>query len=121
MNAGKPGATGIVRIINAASYSWRGLRAAWKNEAAFRQESVLAVLLVPVAVYFAGTGMELALLIGSLLLVLVVELLNSAIEAVVDRIGPEFHPLAGQAKDMGSAAVLLALLMAFIIWLAVLC
>lgn len=121
MKTGKPGATGIVRIINAAGYSWRGLSAAWKNEAAFRQEVMLTALLAPVAVYFAGSGVELALLLGSLLLVLVVELLNSAIEAVVDRIGPEIHPLAGQAKDMGSAAVLLAMLTAFIIWLAVFC
>ncbi|HIJ82801.1 MAG TPA: diacylglycerol kinase, partial [Magnetococcales bacterium] len=93
-----------------------GLRAAWKNEAAFRQELLLALILLPVAIWLGEGGVERALLTGSLFLVLVVEVLNSGLEAVVDRIGPEHHPLAGRAKDMGSAAVFLALLNVVLVW-----
>ena len=93
------------RLVNATGYSWAGLRAAWRNEEAFRQEAVLAVVLAPAAFVLGRTGLQQALLLGVLMLVLVVELLNSAIEAVVDRIGHDRHPLSGQAKDMGSAAV----------------
>ncbi len=112
----KPGATGLTRIINAAGYSWLGLKAAFKYEAAFRQELVLCVALVPVGLWLGDTGVERALLIGSLLLVLIVELVNSAIEAVVDRFGGEHHELSGRAKDIGSAAVFIALLNVFVVW-----
>jgi diacylglycerol kinase (ATP) len=117
---GKTGATGLTRIINAAGYSWKGIRTAYTSEAAFRQELWCCIALVPAALYFAKSLPEQLLLIASLLLVLVVELLNSAIEAVVDRIGPEHHALSGTAKDMGSAAVLFAIVLAVLVWIAVL-
>ncbi|MEE4184177.1 MAG: diacylglycerol kinase [Gammaproteobacteria bacterium] len=113
---GKSGATGLRRIWNAFFYSLNGLTAAWKFESAFRQECVLAVILIPVALWLAETPLEVALLTGSLIIVIVTELLNSAIEAVVDRVGSAPHALSGQAKDMGSAAVLLALLLVVIVW-----
>ncbi len=112
----KPGRTGIARILYATGYSWKGLRAAFRKEAAFRQELALAVLLTPAALWLGTTAIERALLLGSLLLVLIVEVLNSALEAVVDRFGDEWHKLSGRAKDMGSAAVFLALLNVFVIW-----
>ncbi len=117
----KTGATGITRIINAAGYSWLGFKAAYKNEAAFRQELWLAIILTPVALYLGGTSLEKAILICSLLFVLVVELLNSAIESVVDRIGNEHHELSGRAKDMGSSAVFIAITITVILWCAILC
>jgi diacylglycerol kinase (ATP) len=116
----KPGKTGIARIIAASGYSWQGFCAAYRHEAAFRQELWLAVLLTPVALLLGDNGIEYALLIGSLLLVLMVELLNSAVEAVVDRVGHEQHKLAGRAKDIGSAAVFVALVNVAAIWLFVL-
>ena len=97
----------------------RGLRSAWQREAAFRQECVLAAVLVPAAFVVGETLVQTALLIATLALVLVVELLNSALEAVVDRIGRERHPLAGQAKDMGSAAVFVSLLLVVVTWVLV--
>jgi diacylglycerol kinase (ATP) len=112
----KPGNTGLTRIINAAGYSWLGLKAAFKHEAAFRQELVLAIVLIPAAVWLGQSGTERALLIGSVLLVIIVELINSAIEAVVDRFGNEQHELSGRAKDIGSAAVLIALINVIVIW-----
>ena len=112
----KPGKTGITRIIQAGRYSWQGIKAAWQGEAAFRQEAGLVLLLTPVALLLPIPGLEKLLLIVSLLLVVIVELLNSAIEAVVDRIGPEQHALSGQAKDMGSAAVLFACIIVVITW-----
>lgn len=112
----KPGATGLKRIINAAGYSWSGLKSTFKHEAAFRQELLLCCILSPIAIYLATSAVELSLLLGSLFLVLIVELLNSAIEAVVDRFGGEHHELSGRAKDIGSAAVLLALLNVLVIW-----
>lgn len=112
----KPGATGLTRIINATGYSWLGLKAAFKHESAFRQELLLCLILFPVAIWFAESAVEYALLLSSLLLILIVELLNSGIEAVVDRFGGELHQLSGRAKDIGSAAVLLALINAVIIW-----
>lgn len=111
--------TGLSRIWHAAGYSLAGLRAGW-NEKAFRQEAVAAIVLLPAALWLGQGWTETALLAGSVLLVLIVELLNSGIEAVVDRIGPEWHALSKQAKDMGSAAVLLALLLCAGIWLAAL-
>ncbi|MCW8830350.1 MAG: diacylglycerol kinase [Gammaproteobacteria bacterium] len=116
----KTGATGFTRIINAAGYSWLGFKAAYKNEAAFRQELWLCILLIPAALYFGETLMDKAILMSSLLFVLVVELLNSAIEAVVDRFGDEIHELSGRAKDMGSTAVFLAITITVITWLGVL-
>jgi len=116
----KPGNTGITRIINAAGYSWAGLKSAFKHEAAFRQELALCLLLIPAGLWLGQTGIERALLIGSLLLVLIIELVNSAIEAVVDRFGGEQHELSGRAKDIGSAAVFIALLNVIVIWLLVL-
>ena len=110
----------IRRIINAAGYSLQGLRAAWQHEAAFRQECVVAALLVPCAFWLGEDLAQTALLLAVLGLVLVVELLNSAVEAAVDRIGPERHPLAGRAKDMGSAAVFVSLLLAAVVWALVL-
>lgn len=116
----KPGATGITRVINAFGYSMKGLRAAFINEAAFRQELFLFVVLSPLAIWLGQTGVEQALLIGSLFLVLIAELMNSAIEAIVDRVGSEFHELSGRAKDIGSAAVLIALANVFVVWTLVL-
>ena len=116
----KPGATGLTRIINASRYSWQGLRATFRNEAAFRQELACAALLVPLGFWLGDTGVEKALLIGCVVLVLVVELLNTAIEYVVDRFGEEMHAFSGLAKDAGSAAVFLSLVHAVIVWLLVL-
>ena len=115
----KTGATGITRIINAAGYSWLGFKAAFKHEAAFRQELALCAVLVPVALYFGPSWSDKAILIASLVFILLIEILNSALEAVVDRHGDEIHPLAGRAKDMGSAAVFLAFVVAGLIWLSV--
>jgi diacylglycerol kinase (ATP) len=112
----KPGKKGIARVIAAAGYSWQGLRAAFRWEAAFRQEVALAGLLLPLGCWLGHDGVQRALLVSSVLFVLVVELLNSAIEAVVDRTGAEVHELAGRAKDMGSAAVLIALLQVPLVW-----
>ena len=112
--------SGLTRLIKAFGNSMKGFVGAYKNEAAFRQELLLAVVLTPLGLYFGHNGIERALLIGSVLLVLVVEILNSSIEAVVDRIGLERHELSGLAKDMGSAAVFLSLAMVAITWLLVL-
>ncbi|WP_127471192.1 diacylglycerol kinase [Thiomicrorhabdus aquaedulcis] len=108
--------SGLKRVIYAAGYSWKGFKSTWKHEAAFRQEVVLTLLLIPLAYWLGDNALERALLIGVLLIVLVVELLNSAIESVVDRIGEEYHTLSGRAKDQGSAAVFLAFLMAVVVW-----
>ena len=112
----KPGNTGLGRILRATKFSAQGLAAAWKNEAAFRQELLLVVVLLPVGVWLGQTALERAVLIGCLLLVLVVELLNSAIEAAIDRHGDELHELSGRAKDMGSAAVFISLLIVAVVW-----
>ncbi len=117
---GKTNATGLTRIFNAGIYSWKGFKAAYKNEEAFRQELYLAIVMIPAAVYLGETLLDIILLISSVLFVLLVELLNSAVEAVVDRIGDEYHELSGRAKDMGSAAVLLAIIICVGIWLGVL-
>jgi len=116
----KTGATGIKRILNAAVYSWQGLKAAYINEAAFRQEVWLTVVFAPAGIYLGDTLVDKAILVCSLLFVLITELLNSAIEAIVDRISDEHHELSGRAKDIGSATVLIAIIMAIIIWIAVL-
>jgi diacylglycerol kinase (ATP) len=112
----KPGATGLRRIVDAAGYSMKGFRAAWRNESAFRQEATLAALLVPCAFLLGRTGAETGLLLATLAVVLITELLNSAIEAVVDRTGDEIDVLAGRAKDMGSAAVFVALVFVPVVW-----
>ena len=114
------GNTGITRIIKAAGYSWQGIKACYKNEAAFRQELGLALVLLPLALWLSESAMQLALMISSVILVLLVEIINSAIEAVVDRFGDELHELSGRAKDMGSAAVLFAFIYLLIIWAAIL-
>jgi diacylglycerol kinase (ATP) len=116
---GKPGNTGLRRIFRAAGYSARGFRSAWQNEAAFRQESLLVLVLTPVGVWLGRSLIEQAMLIGVCFLVLVVELLNSAVEAAIDRIGFEHHELSGRAKDMGSAAVFVALVIVVMVWTAV--
>lgn len=116
----KPGKTGIARIIDAAGYSWLGLKAAFKHEAAFRQEVFLLLILVPSAFWLGNSGVEYALLIGSLLLVLLAEIINSAIEAVVDRVGEAPHDLSGRAKDLGSAAVFIAMMNVLLTWIAIL-
>ena len=113
------GKTGLRRIINATSYSFAGLLAAARHEDAFRQELILFAVLAPLALWLTPVGVERALLIGSLMLVLIVELLNSAIEAAVDRISFENHRLAKRAKDIGSAAVMLSLANAGVVWLLV--
>jgi diacylglycerol kinase (ATP) len=113
---GKPGNTGLRRIVNATIFSLAGFRTAWRDEAAFRQEVLLCVVLVPAGVWLGRTAVERALLIGSCLLVLVVELLNTGIENVVDRVGKEPHRLSGQAKDLGSAAVFTSLVLTLLVW-----
>jgi len=117
---GKPGATGLTRIIRATGYSMAGFRYAWRNEAAFRQETVLCLVLLPLAFRLGETGTEKALLAASVLIVLVAELLNSALEALVDLTSPEHHPLAGAAKDMGSAAVFVSLALTALVWACIL-
>jgi diacylglycerol kinase (ATP) len=114
------GKTGLVRLRNALGYSLAGMRAAYACEDAFRQEVHLAVLLIPLALYLPVSGIGRALMIGSVLLVLMVELLNSAVEATVDRISLEHHLLAKRAKDIGSAAVFFALANVAVVWACVL-
>jgi diacylglycerol kinase (ATP) len=110
------GKTGLVRLWNAFGYSRAGFAAAFRNEDAFRQEVLLAAILIPAAFFVPAGGLGRAMLIGSVLLLLIVELLNSAIEATVDRISIEHHLLAKRAKDIGSAAVLLALINLAVVW-----
>ncbi|WP_028994288.1 diacylglycerol kinase [Azonexus hydrophilus] len=114
------GKQGLVRLFNALGYSRDGLTAAWKNEAAFREEVLLAIVAIPLAIFLGETGVDRALMIGSVLLILIVEILNSGLEAVVDKASPEKHELAKRAKDMGSAAVLLSLVNAATVWACVL-
>jgi diacylglycerol kinase (ATP) len=114
--AGLKGKKGLIRLWHALGYSRAGIAAAWRNEAAFRQEILLAAVAVPLAFHLGKSAVERALMIGSILLILIVEILNSALEAVVDKASPEKNELAKRAKDMGSAAVLLSLLNAATIW-----
>lgn len=116
---GKPGRTGLARIWHAFFYSMKGFRSAWRHEAAFRQEVMLAVVLIPTAFWLARSHIELILLICSVLLVLLAELINSSVEAVVDRTGTEHHELSGRAKDIGSAVVFLSLVMLAVVWLII--
>ncbi|GAB1255662.1 diacylglycerol kinase [Aurantivibrio plasticivorans] len=110
----------IIRLKNATRFSMQGLVKTWHSEAAFRFEVVLAVILIPLAVALPLVVLEKLFLVATVVLVLVVELLNSAVEAAVDRIGSEHHPLSGQAKDMGSAAVFICLLFTVFSWLVIL-
>lgn len=115
----KPGDTGLTRIWKATGYTWAGLKAVWRLEAAFRQEAMLLLFMVLAAPWVGRTLPEQVMLMATGVMVLVVELLNSAIEAAVDRIGQDAHDLSGMAKDMGSAAVFLSLCVAGLVWLAV--
>jgi len=110
------GNTGLTRIIKAAGYSWQGIKSAYKNEAAFRQESWLALVLIPLAIWLSENATQLALMISSVVLLMMIEIINSAIEAAIDRHGDEQHELSGRAKDMGSAAVLFAFVYLVLIW-----
>lgn len=110
----------ITRLINATGYSLQGLRAAFKHEQAFRLEVYIFIILVPLTFYLGNSNLDYALMIGSWLLVMIVELVNSAIEAIVDRIGAEQHELSGRAKDIGSAAVMVALILSLVIWTGIL-
>ena len=108
--------SGLRRLVKAVGYSYAGFVAALKGEAAFRQELLAAVVLFPFSFWLADSAFEWGVLVGSLICVLVVELLNSAVEALTDRVGTERHPLSGRAKDMGSAAVTLSLLVVLLVW-----
>jgi len=112
----KPGHRGLVRIVKAAGYSWQGITACYQNEAAFRQELLLLIVLTPIAMWLSYDAVEFVLLIGSVILLLVVELLNTAIEMVVDRHGEEWHELSKLAKDMGSAAVFVMMGLVLLVW-----
>ena len=114
------GRTGLDRVVRATGYSMAGLTAAYRGESAFRQEFWLAAVLLPLAFWVGRGWVEVALLIGSLTLVLIVELLNSGIEAAIDRVSFEIHDLSKRAKDLASAAVLLSLVLCAGIWLAAL-
>jgi diacylglycerol kinase (ATP) len=110
------GNTGFNRLIKATQFTRQGILAAYQHEEAFRQEVWLTIVLIPLGIYLGDNGVEKALLVGSVLLLPIVEILNSAIEAVVDRIGQEKHELSGRAKDMGSAAVALTVLLVIVVW-----
>lgn len=110
------GTTGLKRLLKAFGFSIQGLTAAFRNEAAFRQEIYLSLILVPLGFHLGQTGVERALLVSAILLVLIAELVNSGMEAVVDRFGGEHHELSGRAKDVGSAAVLIALINVLLVW-----
>ncbi len=110
---------GLKRIFRATGFSMKGLNSAWKHEAAFRHEAVLALLMIPLAVYLDVAKTEKLLLIATVFIVIITELLNSAIEAVVDRVGDEIHPLSGQAKDIASAAVFISLCLCGLTWAVV--
>jgi diacylglycerol kinase (ATP) len=111
---------GLTRILRAAGASWKGLAGAYREEAAFRQELALSILVIPMGLWLGRTGVERAALVAPMLLVLIVELLNSAVETTVDRIGLERHVLAGLAKDIGSAAVFMSFVLLGVVWLLIL-
>jgi diacylglycerol kinase (ATP) len=120
VNVAKSDNEGLDRIVKASRYSWQGICAAYRNEAAFRQEIWLCVVLIPLGLYLGDNGVEKALLLASVILLPLVEILNSAVEAVVDRISDEQHELSGRAKDMASAAVALAIGLMAVVWTLVL-
>ena len=109
----------ISHIINAFRYTFAGLKSAWKNELAFRGEVVVVTIMLPLGIWLGRSAVERALLIASILLILLTELLNSALEAVVDRIGPERHELSKRAKDMGSAAAFISMVTAALVWIII--
>ena len=111
---------GLKRFINAFLFSFAGFKATWKHEEAFRQEVIVFIIAVPLAIWLAENKLEIVLLIASVGLVMVTELLNSALEAIVDRVGVEYHELAGRAKDIGSAAVMLSIMLSVATWLVIL-
>lgn len=111
--------SGVMRVLRAFGSTWRGFRAAWREEAAFRQECLLALVVVPLGLWLGKNGVERALLVGPMFGVLVIEFVNSAIEATVDRIGFERHPLSGIAKEFGSAAVFVSFVLLGVNWLLV--
>lgn len=113
-------AMGLERLLRATGYSLAGLKACLRSEAAFRQELALTLVAVPLALWLGKSGVERALLVASVIVVLIVELLNTAVEVAVDRVGVESHVLSGRAKDLASAAVMLALLNALVVWVLVL-
>jgi len=119
MSACNQGSNHFIRLYRATGYSIAGLRSTFKYEQAFRLEIYLSFILIPLAIWLASTPIELILLIGSWVLVMIVELLNSAVEAAIDRIGMERHELSGRAKDIGSAAVMLSVLLSFFTWLVI--
>ncbi len=112
---------GFERIVNAFKFTLKGIRSAWSNEEAFRQEALVLILVIPAGLLIGETFVQKGLFVCVWLLVLVIELLNSAIESVVDRIGYEKHPLSGQAKDMGSAAVFIGISISVIVWISIIC
>ena len=112
----KPGKRGLKRLLAATGYSIKGFKAAWRNEEAFRSELLLCIVLVPLAFWLGQTTVEQLLLLGSLIFVISAELGNTAIESVVDRIGTDHHPLSGQAKDLGSAIVLVSNMTVLLVW-----
>lgn len=114
------GETGFKRLVSAFGFSCKGFSATWRHEAAFRQELAAAVILIPAGLWLGENGVERALLLMPVLLVLLTELINTAIEATVDRFGGEHHPLSGRAKDIGSAAVLTSLVLCGVVWLCIL-
>lgn len=119
MSQNKPAHTGLKRILHARKYSWQGLLATYRSEAAFRQECYAGVILLPLSFVIANTVIEWILLVLTFFLVLLAEIINSAIEATVDRFGGEHHELAGKAKDTASAAVLIAIVIALLTWLPI--
>ncbi len=110
------GTAGLERLFKAFGFSRQGLSAAFKNEAAFRQEIYLSIILIPLAFFLGETGVESALLVSAIILVLIIELINSGTEAIIDRFGDEQHELSGRAKDVASAAVLIALINVLLVW-----
>jgi diacylglycerol kinase (ATP) len=120
MKTDRPKPTGLIRIVNAFGNTWKGYVGAFREEAAFRQELALCVVLFPLGLWLGETGVERALLVGPIFIVLIVELLNSGIEATVDRIGLERHQLSGLAKDLGSAAVFTSFALLAVVWALVL-
>lgn len=116
----KPGYTGIKRLLWAAKFSMQGFASCWKHESAFRQEMLLVAVTVPLALWLGTNGLERALMVAVVLLIPIVELLNTGVENLVDRIGAEPHDLSGRAKDVGSAAVLLSIILAIVVWVLIL-
>jgi diacylglycerol kinase (ATP) len=118
---GNSDAKGMRRLLNAFRYTFAGFRAAWLNEEAFREEIIIAIFVVPLGLWLGTSGTQRAILVGIYFLIPLTELINSAIEAIVDRMGPERHELSGRAKDLGSAAVFLSICIALIVWIIIAC